>query len=116
MTDPIKQIAHPSFPSVPNSSFRKYDPNTAPIKTLNAPNGVTNIAGANAYAAKFAISPIMTDDNVSHILEYGGFWARTSYYTRPPYGTFEIRKSISLKTMSFFCVYKPLYDSQKPIH
>ena len=27
-----------------------------PIKTLNAPSGVTRIAGANAYAAKFALS------------------------------------------------------------
>lgn len=60
MTDPIKHMAHPSFPNVPNSSFRKYDPNTAPIRTLNAPRGVTRIAGAKAYAAKFAISPIIT--------------------------------------------------------
>jgi hypothetical protein len=27
------------------------------IMMLSAPNGVTNMAGANAYAAKFAISP-----------------------------------------------------------
>jgi len=33
---------------------------TYPINTLNAPSGVTNIAGAKAYAAKFAISPITT--------------------------------------------------------
>ncbi len=46
--DPIKHMAHPNFPSVPSSSFKKYDPNTAPIKTLNAPNGVTRIAGAKA--------------------------------------------------------------------
>lgn len=46
--EPIKQIAQPSFPSVPNSSSRKYDPNTAPIKTLSAPRGVTRIAGAKA--------------------------------------------------------------------
>lgn len=31
-----------------------------PIKTLSAPNGVTRIAGAKAYAAKFATSPIPT--------------------------------------------------------
>jgi hypothetical protein len=28
-----------------------------PIKTLKAPNGVTRIAGAKAYAAAFKISP-----------------------------------------------------------
>ena len=58
----MRQMAHPNFPKVPNSSFKKYEPNTAPIKTLNAPSGVTKIAGANAYAAKFAISPIMTSN------------------------------------------------------
>lgn len=30
-------------------------------KTLNAPSGVTKIAGANAYAEKFAISPTITE-------------------------------------------------------
>lgn len=31
-----------------------------PIRTLSAPNGVTRIAGANAYAAKLATSPRAT--------------------------------------------------------
>ena len=31
-----------------------------PIKTLSAPKGVTNMAGANAYAAKFDTSPNTT--------------------------------------------------------
>ena len=57
MTEPIRHMAHPSLPSVPKSSFKKYAPNTAPIKTLSAPKGVTRIAGAKAYAAKFATSP-----------------------------------------------------------
>lgn len=35
---------------------------TYPIKTLSAPRGVTKIAGAKAYAAKLAISPIATKD------------------------------------------------------
>lgn len=48
ITEPIRHIAHPSLPSVPNSSFKKYDPKTAPMRTLNAPRGVTRIAGANA--------------------------------------------------------------------
>lgn len=43
---PRRQIAQPSFPSVPSSSFKKYEPKTAPIKTDNAPSGVTRIAGA----------------------------------------------------------------------
>lgn len=60
MTAPIKQMALPSLPNVPSSSLRKYDPSTAPIKTLRAPNGVTNMAGANAYAAKLHISPATT--------------------------------------------------------
>lgn len=65
MTDPMRQIAQPSLPSTPSSSFRKYDPRTAPLKTLKAPNGVTKIAGANAYAAKLAISPATTVKTVS---------------------------------------------------
>lgn len=62
MTEPMRQMAHPSFPSVPSFSFKKYDPKTAPINTLSAPRGVTSIAGANAYAAKFATSPTITAD------------------------------------------------------
>jgi hypothetical protein len=31
-----------------------------PMSTLRAPSGVTRIAGAKAYAAKFAISPTTT--------------------------------------------------------
>ena len=33
---------------------------TYPIRTLSAPSGVTNIAGANAYAAKLNTSPSTT--------------------------------------------------------
>jgi hypothetical protein len=78
ITDPIRQMAHPIFPRTPSRSSKKYAPSTAlaerlvrllvcvqksatyPIKTLRAPKGVTRIAGAKAYAAKFAISPITT--------------------------------------------------------
>lgn len=37
-------------------------------RTLNAPNGVTTVAGAKAYAAKFTASPIPTarQRTVSH--------------------------------------------------
>lgn len=48
MAAPIRQMAQPSFPNVPSSSFKKYDPSTAPISTLRAPRGVTRMAGANA--------------------------------------------------------------------
>lgn len=44
-------------------------------KTLSAPSGVTNVAGANAYAAKFAISPIPTENkmhNKTKKLEFCG--------------------------------------------
>lgn len=60
MTDPIKHIAQPIFPSSPNCSSRKYDPSTAPMSTDSAPSGVTRIAGAKAYAAKLNISPSTT--------------------------------------------------------
>jgi hypothetical protein len=56
-TDPVRQIAQPSFPRIPNSSCKKYAPRTAPIRTLKAPSGVTRMAGANAYAAKLKTSP-----------------------------------------------------------
>lgn len=48
MTVPMRHIALPSFPKVPSSSFRKYEPSTAPISTLRAPRGVTRMAGAKA--------------------------------------------------------------------
>lgn len=51
------------LPECPNSSFKKYDPRTAPIKTDSAPNGVTRIAGAKAYAAKLNVSPNTTSSN-----------------------------------------------------
>lgn len=60
MMAPSKQMAQPSFPRVPSSSFKIYEPSTAPINTDNAPSGVTRMAGANAYAAKLQISPRTT--------------------------------------------------------
>lgn len=65
ITEPMRHIAQPNFPSVPSSSFKKYEPSTAPIKTLNAPRGVTRMAGANAYAAKLATSPMITAGAIS---------------------------------------------------
>jgi hypothetical protein len=112
ITEPIRHIAHPSFPNVPSSSFKKYDPNTAPIKTLNAPSGVTRIAGANAYAAKLATSPTIT---VHHVRIYGLVhldvrkrWVHTRYDTGPPYWASKICEPISFEAMALFCIHQSL--------
>jgi hypothetical protein len=80
ITEPMRQIAHPSLPNVPSFSFKKYDPSTAPIKTLRAPRGVTKIAGAKAYAAKFATSPTITTDVVR--IRVGGDLSEGAYMMR----------------------------------
>lgn len=49
-----------TFPRRFKRSPRNFEARTAATKTLNAPKGVTSEAGANAYAAKFAASPIPT--------------------------------------------------------
>lgn len=49
-----------TFPNKFNLSLRYLDANIADTRTLNAPSGVTRDAGANAYAVKFAASPIPT--------------------------------------------------------
>lgn len=43
-------------------SLRYLEDSTADTITLNAPKGVTSEAGANAYAAKLANSPIPTEN------------------------------------------------------
>lgn len=90
MTEPMRHIAQPSLPSVPSTSFKKYDPNTAPIKTLNAPRGVTRIAGANAYAAKLAISPMITVDTISIGSTDECSGAPTGYDASPPNWIFQV--------------------------
>lgn len=121
ITEPRSDMAHPNFPNTPSLSFRKYDPRTAlrspvsnthtwhkaqtqthPIRTLNAPKGVTRIAGAKAYAAKLAISPRTTAGQlISLALEQKPRKPRTSDNTSPPQRTFQIRETVSLKAMSF---------------
>lgn len=49
-----------TFPNKFNLSLRYLEANIADTRTLSAPNGVTSDAGANAYAIKFAASPIPT--------------------------------------------------------
>merc|ERR1711884_403129 len=50
---------------------------TALIKTLIAPSGVTNIAGANAYAAKLAASPTTIVNRPAHHIH-------SFKYAKPP--------------------------------
>lgn len=107
ITDPIKHIAQPNFPSVPSSSLRKYDPRTAPINTLNAPNGVTKMAGANAYAAKLAISPRITGHDVRNGRTQRSR-GHTCNYASPPYWTLEVCESFSFKPEMLFCVHQTL--------
>lgn len=71
ITEPRRHRAHPTRPMWPSSSWRSREARIAlliiisvtyhrqgirtyPMSTLSAPRGVTRIAGANAYAAKFA--------------------------------------------------------------
>lgn len=49
-----------TFPIKLSFSLRNLEDSTAATNTLNAPKGVTNAAGANAYASKFAASPMPT--------------------------------------------------------
>ena len=112
MTDPIKHVAQPNFPKVPSFSSKKYDPRTAPIKTLSAPRGVTKIAGANAYAAKFAISPTITVRILlAKFPRVVCKLIRTCYYATPPYRTPQVCEPISFETVSFFGIYQPLRKS-----
>lgn len=66
----LKDVNHMFIPKMHNKqpilankfirSFKYLDAKTAETNTLNAPNGVTSDAGAKAYAAKLASSPIPT--------------------------------------------------------
>lgn len=81
---PSRQVVQASRPSVPISSFKKYEPRSALVhpftisicplgnvqhpgagnsyltNTLKAPRGVTRTAGAKAYAVVLSNSPIIT--------------------------------------------------------
>lgn len=130
-TDPSRHMAQPSLPNMPNLSLRKYDPRTAlwreeqivsdqktskhticklvrcfpyPIRTLSAPRGVTRIAGANAYAAKLATSPMATRTHSVSLSFYSnrqGLPSHTCNNTAPPDGTLQIGKPLAFKPMSF---------------
>lgn len=73
-----------SSPSPSPIQAPQLDP-THPIITLNAPSGVTKIAGANVYAAKFATSPRTMVAIPAHQI---GFlkYARSSDALLPPPG------------------------------
>lgn len=112
-TAPMRQMALPSFPNVPNSSLRKYDPKTAPISTLSAPRGVTRIAGAKAYAAKLQTSPVATEYSISESNQFTrGRVSLTSRDTSPPKRVLEVHKSLSFESMTFFCLVQSLRGCQ----
>lgn len=109
MTAPRRQMALPSLPRVPSCSLRKYDPRTAPRSTDMAPNGVTRIAGAKAYAAKLKISPITT--TARSACNSGGIATgrtRTRDDACPPDGALEVYEAIAFEAVSFFCVHEAL--------
>jgi hypothetical protein len=119
MTAPIRHIALPSLPNVPNSSLRKYAPSTAPINTDSAPNGVTKMAGAKAYAAKLKISPQTTAHSVvstcrcllpgEGVKQQG---ARTADDASPPHRALQIYKPVTLEAMTLLGMHQSLI-SQK---
>lgn len=49
-----------TFPIMLSFSSRNFEERTAATNTLKAPNGVTNAAGAKAYASRLAASPTPT--------------------------------------------------------
>lgn len=49
-----------TFPIKLSFSLRNFEESIAATSTLRAPSGVTSAAGANAYASRFAASPIPT--------------------------------------------------------
>lgn len=55
--------------------------------TVNAPNGVTKIASVNAYAAKFAISPMIINTIISNGFE------NESTHPGPPCDILEVFES-----------------------
>lgn len=66
--------------------------------TVNAPRGVTRIASVNAYAAKFAISPIIIRASVSHVYRTG------DTHSRPPCEVLEVLEPciVSIYSVKWF--------------
>lgn len=62
--EPKIHSKHPNLPKRFNFSFKNFDAITDVTSTLKAPNGVTNEAGAKAYAAKLAASPTPTENKI----------------------------------------------------
>ena len=72
--------------------------------TVNAPRGVTKIASVNAYAAKFAISPIIISASVNHV------YRTDNTHSRPPCEILEILESCT----SVFSSVTDSYPRQDP--
>lgn len=66
--EPNIHSKQPNFPNKLSFSFRNFEAITDVTKTLKAPKGVTREAGANAYAAKFAASPIPTGIQIKKLM------------------------------------------------
>lgn len=107
ITEPRMHKAQPKAPSAPSLSSRKKWARMAlvsaanklknyPSSTLPAPSGVTRIAGANEYAAKFAISPEITMVNRDKIIH-------TGHHSGPPQFTIQIPVAICCKTCVLVC-------------
>lgn len=89
-----------------------------PISTLSAPSGVTRMAGAKAYAAKLAASPMATahiQDSVSIYSLEGVPWSlkRTRSNPTPPDWTFQVRETLAFETMSLGGVHQSLCSKCK---
>ena len=56
-SEPVTHSTQPTMPKAFNFSLSRRWARTALTRMLSAPSGVTRMAGANAYAAKFAASP-----------------------------------------------------------
>ena len=62
--------------------YTRYDNTSYLTRTDKAPRGVTRVAGAKAYAAKFAPSPVITAMNKNHCVHFFvGSKATTSLFT-----------------------------------
>jgi hypothetical protein len=83
------------------------------MRTLNAPKGVTSIAGAKAYAAKFEISPsptVISQRKASNILAS----QLTTKHSHPPERHFQVRESFALKAMFVSCIVQALLRDSQP--
>lgn len=102
-----------TFPSRFNLSLRYLDVNIADTRTLNAPNGVTSDAGANAYAVKFAASPIPTVTFILEIAFLQNYYRTTMKETEVFHDLYVLHSRPAHHTQ-FFKYPKPPDDARTP--